>query len=195
MLLNSIVATCQSKNSPGIKTGYYGEMLDLSFDEKKEIIYGIISISSFDNRIYCSLMFKGGRTNNTLGANKYPIVFYTQSDSVEAGHGYIEVKHDGVDVSSYDFLPACQSLLPLKGEPGCFFLFSKARPFKEASKIVNEKAYIYKSASDSSKSKMYLIKNNFISILDKVNDWVLFEYLNSKGKRIKGWLKKDDLKL
>ena len=40
---------------------------------------------------------------------------------------------------------------------------------------------------------MYLIKGNFISIITIKDNWVSFEYMNPSGKRIKGWLKKEDV--
>jgi hypothetical protein len=193
----SLTAACQDKSNLKIKAGYYEGMLDLAFDEKNKIIYGVISISSPDksNRVYCSLMFKSDSTRNPLGTNRYSISFFTQEDSIPTGYGYIEIKNDGVNVKCYEFLSACQSLIDLKSESGYYFSLSATKPFKGVSKIKSTKAYIYNTATDVAKSKMYLVKNDFISILSKSNGWVLFEYMNFNGKHIKGWLKSEDILL
>ena len=65
--------------------------------------------------------------------------------------------------------------MPLDDETGLPFEFSSARAFISASVIRNNKAAIYKTAGDSAKSKMYLVKGNFVSVTSITDSWVSFE--------------------
>ncbi|HEX6428744.1 MAG TPA: hypothetical protein VF008_13705 [Niastella sp.] len=186
-----------NQNNYVIKPGNYDEMLDLSYDKKSGIISGIIATSNNGNtpRISCSLIFKSSPQTKMAGPNKYPVGFYNEGDTAEAGQGYIEIKNNGVDVKCNGTFSSCQNLIDLGGETGWFFEFTTAKPFISANIISNANASIYKTASDTAKTKMYLIKNNFISIITIKDNWVSFEYMNPSGKRIKGWLKKEDIAL
>jgi hypothetical protein len=193
-MLTSITAFSQP-NKTAIKPGNYEEMLDLSHDKKSGIISGIIATSSPDNshRITCSLIFKSSPQKKMAGPNKYPVGFYNEGDTAEAGQGYIEIKKSGVHVKCNGMFSSCQNLIDLGGETGWFFEFTTAKPFISANIISSVKASIYKTASDTAKTKMYLIKGNFISIITIKDNWVSFEYMTPSGKRIKGWLKKEDV--
>lgn len=85
--------------------------------------------------------------------------------------------------------------MDLTGETGEPFSFTTPRSFISANVIKSAKASIYKTASDTAKTKMYLVKDNFISIVAVADNWVSFDYMNPSGKRIKGWLKKEDVYL
>lgn len=190
----SLTAFSQS-NKAVIKTGNYEEMLDLSFDKKSGIISGIIATSNDGNtpRISCSLIFKSSPQTQMAGPDKYPVSFRNEGDTVEAGRGYIEIKNNGVNVKCNGMFSSCQNIIDLGGETGWFFEFTTAKPFLSANIISSAKASIYKTASDTAKTKMYLIKGNSISIITIKDNWVSFEYMTPSGKRIKGWLKKEDV--
>jgi hypothetical protein len=182
-----------------IKPGNYDETVDLSYDKKTGIISGIIARSNNDNpngpRISCSMLFKSASQPKTAGANKYPVAFYNQGDSTEAGKGYIEITKDGINIKCDGDFSSCQNLMDLGGETGEPFGFTTPRSFISANVIKSAKAPIYKTASDTAKSKMYLVKDNFISVVTIKDNWVSFEYMTASGKRVKGWLKKEDIGL
>lgn len=195
ILCTSIIGFSQNY---AVKTGNYEGTIDLSFDNKSGIISGIIARSNDGNgpRISCSLIFKSAEhPSQTAGSNKYAVDFRNEGDSVIAGHGYIEIKNDGVIVKCNGIFSNCQNLMDLAGETGESFTLTTPKPFISANIISSTKAYIYKTASDTAKTKMYLIKGNFISILTVNDSWVSFEYMNPSGKRVKGWLKKEDVAL
>ncbi len=189
--------TGYNQTNYAIKPGNYEEMLDLSYDKKSGIISGLIATSSPDNshRITCSLIFKSSPQKKMAGPNKYPVGFYNEGDTTEAGQGYIEIKNNGVSVKCNGMFSSCQNLIDLGGETGWFFEFTTAKPFISTNIISSAKASIYKTASDTAKTKMYLIKSNFISIKTIKDNWVSFEYMTPSGKRIIGWLKKEDVAL
>jgi hypothetical protein len=196
MLLAMFISlTGFSQNNYVVKPGIYEEMLDLSHDKKSGIISGIIATSSPDNshRITCSLIFKSSPQTKMAGPDKYSVDFYNEGDTVEAGRGYVEIKNNGVSVKCNGMFSSCQNLIDLGGETGWFFEFTTAKPFISTNIISSAKASIYKTASDTAKTKMYLIKSNFISIKTIKDNWVSFEYMNPSGKRIIGWLKKEDI--
>ena len=180
-----------------IKTGNYEETVDLAYDKSKGIISGIISRSNYDNpngpRISCSLLFLSSPQSKTIGPNKYQVRFFNEGDTSEAGKGYIEIIKTGINVKCYGRFSSCDNLLDLASETGEPFGFSTAKSFISANTIRNAKATIYKTASDTAKTKMYLVKGNFISIMTVNDNWVSFEYMTFSGKRIKGWLKKEDV--
>jgi len=181
-----------------VKTGNYDETIDLSFNKKNGIISGIISRSSDGSgpRITCSLLFKSAKQSpKTTSSNRYAVDFRNEGDTVVAGHGYIEIKNNSIDVKCAGTFSNCQNLMDLAGETGETFAFTTPKPFISANITSSAKAYIYKTAADTAISKMYLIKNNFISILTLKDSWVSFEYMSPSGKRIKGWLKKEDIAL
>lgn len=185
-----------SQTSLPIKTGNYEETVDLSYDKSKGIISGIIARSNHDNpngpRISCSLLFKSAPQPKTIGTNKYPVRFFNEGDTAEAGKGYLEITKGGISVKCYGNFSSCQNIMDLAHETGEPFGFSTAKTFLSATTIRSGKAPIYKTAADSAKTKMYLVKGNFISITSIADNWVSFEYMTLSGKRIKGWLKKED---
>ncbi|OQP59753.1 hypothetical protein A3860_36350 [Niastella vici] len=169
ILCTSIIGFSQNY---AVKTGNYEETIDLSFDNKSGIISGIIARSNDDNgpRISCSLIFKSvEHPPKIAGFDRYAIDFRNEGDSAIAGHGYIEIKNDGVIVKCFGIFSNCQNFLDLAGETGESFTLTTPKPFISANIISSTKAYVYKTTTDTAKTKMYLIKNNFISILT-VND-------------------------
>lgn len=182
-----------------IRTGNYEETVDLSYDKNKGIISGIITRSNDDNpngpRISCSMRFVSLPQVKTAGANKYPVRFYNEGDTTEAGKGYIEITKSGINIKYNGVFTSCQNIMPLDDETGLPFEFSSARAFISAGIIRSTKAAIYKTAADSAKSKMYLVKGNFVSVTSITDNWVSFEYMTYSGKRIKGWLKKEEVVL
>jgi hypothetical protein len=196
-LLTSIAAFTQAKLP--IKTGNYDETVDLSYDKNKGIISGIIARTNKDNpngpRISCSMMFMSAPKPKTIGPNKYPVRFFNEGDTAEAGKGYVEITKDGINVKSNGIISSCNNLMDLAGETGELFEFLTAHAFITASIVRSAKAPLYKTANDTTKTKMYLVKDNFVSLVTIQESWVSFEYMTSSGKRIKGWLKKEDVTL
>jgi hypothetical protein len=182
-----------------VKTGNYDETVDLSYDKAKGTISGIIARTNNDNpngpRISCSLLFISEPRLKTSSSNKYPVRFFNEGDTAEAGKGYVEITKDGINVKSNGFVSSCNNLMDLAGETGEPFTFLTAKAFITAGIVRSAKAPIYKTAADTAKTKMYLVKGNFISITSLTGNWVSFEYMTSSGKRIKGWLKKEDVVL
>lgn len=68
--------------------------------------------------------------------------------------------------------------------------FKKVSPEK-FKKIANKKSYIYSSANDNSKTKMYLIRGDEIVIVKDKFQWIKIRYYGNKT--IEGWIKKSDL--
>jgi hypothetical protein len=188
-----------AQNKLPIKTGNYEETVDLSYDKNKGIISGVITRSNNDNpngpRISCSLLFISTPRLKANNSNKYPVRFFNEGDTAEAGKGYVEITKDGINVKCNGDFSSCQNIMPLADETGLPFEFSSARAFISAGIISSNKATIYKTAADSAKTKMYLVKGNFVSVTSITDSWVSFEYMTYSGKRIKGWLKKEDIAL
>ena len=196
-LLTSIAAFSQAKLP--IKTGNYDETVDLSYDKTKGIISGVIARTNKDNpngpRISCSLLFISAPQPKTGSSNKYPVRFFNEGDTAEAGKGYVEITKNGINVKTNGMFSSCNNIMDLAGETGEFFAFLTAKAFNSAGIIRSDKAPIYKTASDTAKTKMYLVKDNFVSLVTIQESWVSFEYMNPSGKRIKGWLKKEEVAL
>ena len=191
--------TVFAQNTLPIKTGNYEETVDLSYDKNKGIISGIIARSNYYNpngpRISCSMRFVSLPQVKTAGANKYPVRFYNEGDTAEAGKGYVEITKAGINVKCNGDFSSCNNLMDLAGETGEPFAFLTAKAFITAGIIRSDKAPIYKTAVDSTKTKMYLVKGNFVSVTSITGSWVSFEYMTLSGKRIKGWLKKEEVTL
>jgi hypothetical protein len=188
-----------AQNAIPIKTGNYDETVDLSYDKTKGIISGVITRTNNDNpngpRISCSLLFISTPRLKASSSNKYPVRFFNEGDTTEAGKGYVEITKNGINVKSNGFVSSCNVIMDLAGETGEFFAFLTAKAFKSAGIIRSDKAPIYKTASDTAKTKMYLVKGNFVSVTSITDSWESFEYMTLSGKRIKGWLKKEDVVL
>jgi hypothetical protein len=168
-----------AQNALPIKTGNYDETVDLSYNKSKGIISGVIVRSNKDNpygpRISCSLLFKSAPRIKTSSSNKYPVRFFNEGDTTEAGKGYVEITKDGINVKSNGFVSSCNNIMDLAGETGEFFAFLTAKAFKSAGVIRSDKALIYKTASDTAKTKMYLVEGNFVSVTSITDGWVSFE--------------------
>lgn len=67
------------------------------------------------------------------------------------------------------------------------------------SKVISGRAILYKEPSTSKKTKMYLIKNDSVALLDfrvtenSTNYWYEIKYITNKGKEIRAWMACEDL--
>src|SRR5687768_8347896 len=109
-----------AQNALPIKTGNYDETVDLSYDKTKGIISGIIARTNKDNpngpRISCSMLFKSAPRLKTSSSNKYPVRFFNEGDTAEAGTGYVEITKNEINVKSNGFVSSCNNLMDLAGE-------------------------------------------------------------------------------
>ncbi len=56
--------------------------------------------------------------------------------------------------------------------------------------VKEKKCYFYNAPSDSSIRKSYIVKGNFVSIVQKKNEWSKVEYISPmSGKRFVSWIK------
>lgn len=57
-------------------------------------------------------------------------------------------------------------------------------------KIQLEKQDLYNNPNENSKTKMYLVKNDLIEILDEKDEWIYIVYMGKNNKEIKAWIPK-----
>lgn len=56
-----------------------------------------------------------------------------------------------------------------------------------------EKQYLYKELNKNSKTKMYLVKNDVVEIMEEKEDWIYILYISKDNKEIKAWIPKNAL--
>lgn len=114
------------------------------------------------------------------------INYYFYGEKVTDGYIVVDGKTIYLKANSGDGY--CNDILDLTD--GIKFNFSKYRPYLACETIRKDKAYIYSLPNSANRTKMYLIEDDFVSVLKKQDDWLYIEY--SGKKVINGWIKKDD---
>lgn len=60
-------------------------------------------------------------------------------------------------------------------------------------KIQTQKQYLYKEANENTKTRMYLLKDDVVEILEEKDDWIYILYNSKDNKEIKAWIPKNAL--
>lgn len=166
--------------------GSYGGVVEMAFDSTSGEVTGYVYMSS-DGPVHrsCSLMFTGIFSGN----NKIPVQFFIESQSEKVTDGTLTLKGNNLNIIASSGNGYCNDILDLTD--GIDAKLTKSLPYISCKAVQRDKAYIYKSPSDTTKTKMYLIKDNFVMVKKYHGDWANIEYV---GKRIiEGWIKKDSL--
>lgn len=132
-----------------------------------------------------AVLFRG-RIN---GSKKIPVKFYNGSDDEVAAEGTLTLSAKKIFLIANSKGVFADNLLGLTS--GVEFEFSTSKPYKFCRAINKSKVYIYSSPSDLSRTRMYFIIDNFVSILEIQLGRVYVEYFGKKT--IDGWIKKADL--
>lgn len=187
----SCISSCgQSKRSP-FKTGIYEDAVVLAYDSVSSEISGFTTTDERDddnkNKIVrsCYVFFKGKYT----GEPKSQVDFFAGSDPEKITTGYVSFSNNKLTLSTDTEIRYCEDFLNLLD--GETFPFKTVKPYIFCRSIGKNKATIYSKAADSAKTKMYLVKNDYVAVLKISDQWVLIEYLGKK--LIQGWIKREDL--
>lgn len=72
-------------------------------------------------------------------------------------------------------------------------MYKKLQLYKTINIILNKKTFIYTEAHVSYITKMYLIKDDVVQVIDKSGGWLQINFKNPNKGNIKGWIKCQDV--
>lgn len=64
---------------------------------------------------------------------------------------------------------------------------------KEYDLVILENQSLYKEPNENTKTKMYLVKNDVVEILEEKENWIYILYISKDNKEIKAWIPKNAL--
>jgi len=174
------------------RTGIYEKVVHVAYDSASKELSGFISAESYGpdgKTIYqsCDLLFSGICAN----FSNCKIAFYIPNNADTESTGVIRLDGSNAILISDEVILFCQNIFDFHSSDGYPFLFSTFRPYKFCRAIKQNKVRIYKEPTDSSATRMYLIKDDFVSILKEKEGWVYIEYQGKKD--IYGWIRKENL--
>lgn len=188
--LSSLTCAGQVRKTT-VKAGNYGDAVVLAFDSASSEISGYTRMDEHaddnPNKVVrsCYIMFTG----KCNGTDNCPVDFYMGSDSEKITDGFVNVSGKNLTIKTNRSIDLCESFVNLTD--GETFPFKENKPYLFCRSINKEKVYIYSNPNDTSKTKMYLIKHNYVGILKVSGQWVSIEYWGKK--MIQGWIKKENL--
>jgi hypothetical protein len=179
------------RNTAVPNTGSYEDAVQVAYDSVTKELSGYVKmeISREDQpkKVYrsCAVMFIG----KLVGPGKAAVDYYNSPDVEKVTAGDAVFKGGSVSLSAQSGQGYCNDILGLT--EGVDMNFSKGRPYIGCRAVNKPKTYLYSAAVDSCKTRMYLVKGDFIMILGVKENWVNVEYLGKKV--ISGWVRKDEL--
>ena len=168
---NSLVISVNDKNKQ--ITGYLWKNIYVDDDIKKGIYFS------------CYLYFKGyyRSLNDTVQLD-----IFDSFDTLSIAKGKLDFVKNEILLTINKRITACQNVFDLIG--GESFDLDKKIPIIYCGRIKSSKAHFYKN---NTKSKSYLIKGDFVSILKVLDDNCFVQYYDKNSKLIEGWIKKIDV--
>lgn len=179
------------------QSGFY-DSIKIGFDPQNQLFTGYFKeweVSDKNTTKKCEFYVKGTiepekeESILTIYSNDYQLLTYgfIKNSSLKANDGIIEFRLE-------KNIQQCQEIMPnLVGKEGLSFSKKWDNNWKEVRLIKAPKAYFYNSRNDTQPTKIYVIKGDFVGVIEKNSSWVKAEYITTKNKVISGWLRKSDL--
>lgn len=179
------------------QSGFYDSM-KIGFDPQNNLLTGYFKeweITENRDSKKCEFYFKGtiedSKEESTLAiySNDYQLLThgFINNSSLKSNSGMIEFRLE-------KNIQQCNLIMPnLISKQGLSFSKKWDNNWKEVRLIKTSKAYFYQTRNDKLPTKIYVIKGDFVGIIEKNESWVKAEYITAKSKVISGWLRKSDL--
>ena len=184
--------SCIGKDNPmPLQSGEYGEFLGIvSYDGK---LYGQFEyydrwnedIGSFENT--CKFYFYGEVKSNDT------IFLKVGLPGIETAKGKI-VFHRNDSITLYTDFSSGYMLVDLENEGYSAKLSKKEEDVIALGVVRDEKCYFYNNPSETAITKAYIINRDFVSILQRKDQWLQIKYVSPvNGKKFIKWIKSSAL--
>jgi hypothetical protein len=177
-----------------IQSGYYGDGLYIAYDSSKQALSGYYeNYTGWDEslkapRFSCVFFIEAHLNQSIVKINTYYPEDRFSSPNIE---GQLEiVSPNSLLISLKEEHGGCWNVEHFTDAPVRFKL-SEAANWKAIKYVIKDKAFFYRNASERSKEKAYLIKNNFFCIYKIYGNWAYGCYNGEHTKT--GWIKRSDL--
>ncbi len=179
------------------QSGFYDSM-KIGFDPQNNLLTGYFKeweITENKDSKKCEFYFQGtiedSKEESTLAmySSDYQLLThgFIKNSSLKSNSGMIEFRLE-------KNIQQCNLIMPnLISKQGLSFSKKWDNNWKEVRLIKTSKAYFYQTRNDKLPTKIYVIKGDFVGIIEKNESWVKAEYITAKNKVISGWLRKSDL--
>jgi len=177
-----------------LTSGIYDDYFFLGYNDSSRKLSGYIDYQPYQKvsgsiQIGCRFYIIG---IPGLQANSFNLTVYFNTDSSVKRKGTLKVQKDKVYLKIDDIVPSCSSVMDFTGDKGAMFTLSEPRKFFDLGMVEKEKTFIYnKSGNTIEKLKKYLVKGDYVNILQEEEGWLLIEFIGKKVSR--GWIKKEDI--
>lgn len=135
--------------------------------------------------VYLNFGYLGARWNG------YQYLFKVKDNHLFLSEVYDYQLENGGYMCKTNFKQISEGVFQLDdtGKPEC----GKLVFFDEMKTIISDKQFLYKEANKNLKTKMYLIKNDKVQILEEKENWIHILFITRDNKEIKGWIPKSAL--
>lgn len=103
--------------------------------------------------------------------------------------GVIDNQLDSLFMEVADDHPGCSSVGASQAKYGLNFSLLEKKPWIGLGVITEAKVYLNLTPIDGTETKIYIVKDDVISIIEVKDDYTSIEYINDDNKSFKGWIK------
>lgn len=103
--------------------------------------------------------------------------------------GVIDNQLDSIFMEVADDHPGCSSVGASQAKYGLNFSLLEKKPWIGLGVITEAKVYLNLTPIDGTETKIYIVKDDVISIIEVKDDYTSIEYINDDNKSFKGWIK------
>mgnify|MGYP003467277649 CR=1 FL=1 len=103
--------------------------------------------------------------------------------------GVIDNQIDSLFIELANDHPGCSSVTAGEAKYGLNLSLLENKPWIGLGVIKEAKVYLNLAPIAGTESKVYIVKDDVISIIDVKDDYTSIEYINNNNKSFKGWIK------
>lgn len=190
-------ATCENPFSKMTVYAYTDEEANIVYSDTKIDLknYSCKSVKRiFENAdLYFKDYVNDFYLNNTNDTNEKLKSEYFYSDCAYKNLGFKVLKQEICTSTNedniFDEIFILNNQYLITSMDSFFFMFSN----EFSNKIQIQNQPLYKEPNENTKTKMYLVKNDVVEILEKKDDWIYILYISKDNKEIKAWIPKNAL--
>lgn len=114
---------------------------------------------------------------------------YVKTWSDKQIDGVIDNQIDSLFIEMADDHPGCDSVGASQAKYGLTLSLLETKSWIGLGVINESKVHLHLTPNDGTETKVYIVKNDVISIIEVKDDYTHIEYINDDAKSFKGWIK------
>lgn len=134
----------------------------------------------------CNFFFEG-----TIVPNGQTLVTTWSEGKID---GVVDNQIDSLFMELADDHPGCFSTSASEAKFGMNVSLIERKPWIGLGVIKEPKVYLNAAPIDGTQGKVYIVKDDVISIIEVKDDYTSIEYINDDAKSYKGWIKNNSYK-